>query len=343
MNLLQIFLTLSGVIIFLLWIDVARRQKFNAIHFIVFIWIGLWLLVFTFFPSVLNSLGSVFWLQRGADLLVYSAIIFLIYMALLTLRKSEEQSDMITEMIREMALENSSKSLFSSNIVFLVRTYNEWTVIWETVQSILDAWYSDVLIVDDGSKDDTYDQLKPLLNSHIVYLKHIKNRGAWSALETGFEYIRRYGKGEFICCFDADGQHSIKDIQKFLTVFEKHPKVQIVFGSRFIEKTNSNIPFLRRIILKLAIVFTFFLSHIKLSDAHNGFRVFRREALNQIHLTIGWMGYASELIDIIAAKRIPFKEVPVDIKYTDYSLSKWQKNSNAVNVALKFIWSKFFK
>jgi hypothetical protein len=38
-----------------------------------------------------------------------------------------------------------------------------------------------------------------------------------------------------------------------------------------------------------------------------------------------------------------YKEVPVNIKYTDYSLEKWQKNSNAIKIAIRFIWSKFFR
>ncbi len=49
--------------------------------------------------------------------------------------------------------------------------------------------------------------------------------------------------------FDADGQHKIEDMQGFLEYFEKDPKTDVVYGSRFIEKTNSNVPFFRRIIL----------------------------------------------------------------------------------------------
>jgi len=64
------------------------------------------------------------------------------------------------------------------------------------------------------------------------------------------------------------------------------------------------------------------LSHIKLTDAHNGYRVFRKEVLDNIHLSIDVMGYASELIDIIATKKINFLEVPVHILYTDYSIAK---------------------
>lgn len=259
------------------------------------------------------------------------------------MRKIEDQADNVTDLIREMAIENSSKMMLTSEVVFLVRAYNEWTVIKETLQQVFQAGYKEILLVDDGSRDSTFEEIQKLDLSNIVYLKHIKNRWAGAALETGFEYIRRYGQNKFVCCFDADGQHSTKDVEKFLSIFEKYPKTQVVFWSRFIEKTNSNIPFIRRVILKLAIVFTFFLSHIRLSDAHNGFRMFRREILNGIHLTIDSMWYASELIDIIAAKKIPFKEVPVDILYTDYSLSKGQKNSNALKVAVRFIWSKFFK
>jgi len=82
------------------------------------------------------------------------------------------------------------------------------------------------------------------------------------------------------------------------------------------------MPFFRKVILKLGILFTAFLSTIILTDAHNGFRVFRTKTLKNIHLTIPDMGYASELIDIISSKKIPYKEIPVTIKYTPYSLSK---------------------
>jgi len=55
------------------------------------------------------------------------------------------------------------------------------------------------------------------------------------------------------------------------------------------------------------------------------------------------MGHASEIVDIIAKEKIAYREVPVHIHYTEYSLSKGQKSSNAINILLKVIWSKFFK
>jgi len=342
MNLLQIFLTLSGVIILILAIDIAKKQKFNALHFLVFLWMWGWLLIFTFFPNALNTFGQFFGLQRWADLLVYSSIIFLIYFVLLLLSKHVENKDSITELIRELAMENSPKKEIKWKEVFVIPCYNEWPVIEKTIKNILKAWYENILVINDWSSDNSRQILEKFWDK-IILLNHLKNRGQGASLETWFEYLRRYWKIDYIITFDADGQHSLNDLEKFYKILDKNKKIDIVFGSRFAWNTNSNIPFSRRIILKLAILFTFFLSQIHLTDTHNWYRVFRRKILDKIKITIDWMGHASEIIDIVASKKIKYREVPVNIKYTDYSLAKWQSNSNAIKIALRFIWNKFFR
>jgi hypothetical protein len=72
--------------------------------------------------------------------------------------------------------------------------------------------------------------------------------------------------------------------------------------------------------LFLGSIFTFFISSIKLSDSHNGYRVIRRRVLDRMRLTMDGMEYASELIENIYKYKLKFKEVPVNILYTDYSL-----------------------
>ena len=342
MTLFQIFLVLSGIIILVLTIDISKKQKFNALHFLVFLIMWISLLIFTIFPNFLNSFGRFFGLQRWADLLVYSSIVFLIYFVLLLLNKHVENKDSITGLIRELAIENSPKKIIEWKEVFVIPCYNEAEVIEETLNNILENWYKNILVVNDGSKDNSRNILENFWDK-IILLNHLKNRGQWAALETWFEYLRRYWKVDYIVCFDADWQHSLEDLKKFEEVLDKNKDIDIVFGSRFKKWSNTNIPLSRKITLKLAILFTFFLSKIKLSDVHNGFRVFRRKILNDLKITIDWMGHASEIIDIIADKKIKFMEVPVDIKYTEYSLKKGQSNSNAINIALRFIWNKFFR
>ena len=342
MTLLQFFFIISWIIILILAIDISKKQKFNALHFLVFLGVGWWLLVFTFFPDILNKIWNIFWVARWADVLVYGSIIFLLYFVLLLLNKYIDNKENITWLIREIAIENSLKKIIKWKEVFVIPAYNEWPVINKTIKEILKKWFENILVINDWSKDNTRQILEDF-NDKIILLNHLKNRWQWAALETWFEYLRRFWKMDYVVCFDSDGQHSLKDLDKFYYVLDNKNKTDIVFGSRFSWNSKTKMPITRRIVLKLAIIFTFFLSQIKLTDTHNWYRVFRKNILNDLKITIDWMGHASELIDIVASKKIRFAEVPVDIIYTKYSLAKWQSNSNAIKIAIRFIWNKFFK
>lgn len=311
-------------------------------HFIVFFAVGSGLLVFSLFPSVLAGLWKLFWLQRGADLLVYSSIIFIFYFILLLLRKSEENMTHMTELVRELALSNATKKEIQWQEVFVIPSYNEAVVLEKTINEILKWWYKNIIIIDDGSSDGT-DYVLEKFGKKIVILKHFKNRGQWASLETWFEFVRRYAKVDYVITFDADWQHDIWDLKTFKKYLKVHPEVDILLGSRFLWSGKTKIPFLRKIVLKLWILFTFCLSKIRLSDTHNGFRIIKTQVLDDIRITIDGMWHASEILDIIASKKLQFREVPVTIRYTDYSLMKWQNTGNALHIARKFIWNKFFK
>ena len=342
MSLLQFFFIISGIIILILAVDISKKQKFNALHFLVFLWVWWGLLLFSFFPWVLTSIWTLFGVARGADVLVYTSIIFLLYFVLLLLSKHVENKDSITSLIRELALESSEKKSIKWQEVFLIRSYNEAEVVEDIIKSIFEAWYKNILIVDDGSNDWSRGLFEKYKDK-IFYIKHYKNRGAWAALETGFEYLRRYGDVEYIVTFDADWQHDVADFEKFLDEFKKDSSLWAILGSRFIKETNSNVPLVRKITLFLGRIFTSVVSWIYLTDAHNGYRAFTLETVQKIKLTIDSMAYASELLEEIKKKDIKFMEVPVNIKYTEYSLKKWQGSVNAVNIALRFIWNKFFR
>lgn len=104
MSLLQVFFVISWVIITILSYDIAKKQRFNALHFLVFLWVWGGLLVFTFFPNILDHIWNLFWIQRWADVLVYSSIIFLIYFVLLLLRKIERNHEDITKLVQEISI-----------------------------------------------------------------------------------------------------------------------------------------------------------------------------------------------------------------------------------------------
>ena len=342
MTLLQFFFIISWIIILILAIDISKKQKFNALHFLVFLGVGWWLLVFTFFPDILNKIWNIFWVARWADVLVYTSIIFLLYFVLLLLNKHLQNKDSLTDFIRELAIQNSIKKEIFWKEVFVIRVYNEGQVLKWVISEIINKGYENILIVNDWSTDNSKKILEDFGNK-IILINHLKNRWGWAALKTAFEYLKRYWDTEFIITFDSDWQHNLNDLWWFFKEFKKHNKLDIVLGSRFIKKTNSNVPFLRKVILFLWKIFTYFLSRIYLTDSHNWYRVFKSKILNKINIYMDWMEYASELIESINKNKLHYKEVPVNIKYTEYTLSKWQSNSNAINIALKFIWSKFFR
>lgn len=235
-------------------------------------------------------------------------------------------------------------------IVFLIRAFNESEIIEKVLISIIDFWYSNILIVDDWSTDNTDKVVWKIMqsnkNSKIIYLKHLFNRWWWASLETWFDFIREFWKSlwyKYVFTFDADWQHDVLDSEKFIAEMRKNNDLDIILWSRFIEKTNTNVPLFRRLILYIWTIFTYIISWINLTDSHNWYRFMKIWAVDKIRLTMDWMEYASELIELIKVNNLVYKEVPVNIRYTKYSLEKWQKSSNAINIALKMIWNKFFK
>jgi hypothetical protein len=342
MNLLQFLLIITWVIFFFFAIDSFQRKKLNLLHFIVFFWWSLLLLIFTLLPNLLNQFWSFFWLSRWADLIVYSSIIILFYLYFELLNSITRNKAKFTSLSRELTLQAKQWDLKDSTIAFVIPSYNEDERAIEVVKEVLDKWYW-VVYIDDWSKNYTYRKLKSeLFWNKIVFLRHAVNMWQWGALETWFEYLRRHWENiKYTVTYDSDWQHRLEDLPNFLKAFEKDPTLEIVLWSRFLWSAQ-NLPTMKKIILKLWIIFTLFFSWIKLSDTHNGYRVLSKSALEKIRISMNWMEHASEIIDIITEKKIKYAEVPIVILYTEYSMRKWQKISNAFKIAANMIYRKFF-
>jgi polyprenyl-phospho-N-acetylgalactosaminyl synthase len=84
------------------------------------------------------------------------------------------------------------------------------------------------------------------------------------------------------------------------------------------------------------------ISGVRLTDAHNGYRMMKREIIDDVHLTMDGMEYASELIDEIEKAGYHIYEVPVHIHYDSYTLAKGQRYGGALRIAFRMIYKKFF-
>jgi glycosyltransferase involved in cell wall biosynthesis len=227
-------------------------------------------------------------------------------------------------------MDNSIKK----HIFFVIPSFNEAKALPQVISKVHKVGYSNLIIIDDGSSDNTAD----VIPSNVTYLRHVVNRGQGAALRTGMEYALQQSECKYIVHFDSDGQHRIEDLPLFIKELETS-KYDIVLGSRFLKKSSRKlVPIKKRILLRGAIIFEWILTGVKLTDAHNGYRAMTKDAARKIDISMDQFEHATEIIEIIGTNKLRFTEVPVHIDYTDYAMQKGQRISNSIRIALRMIF-----
>jgi polyprenyl-phospho-N-acetylgalactosaminyl synthase len=223
-----------------------------------------------------------------------------------------------------------------AHVYVVVPAYNEAAAVFGVVDELRRA-YPNVIVVDDGSRDATADEAR---RAGAIVLRHVLNRGQGAALQTGIDYGLRRG-GEVIVTFDADGQHRVEDIDHLLAALET-TEADLAIGSRFLDQ-QSNVPARRRLVLRVATRFMRITSGVPLTDAHNGLRALRRPAAQKIRITLDGMAHASEIVDQIRYQHLKVTEVPVVIRYSEYSMSKGQSGLAAFRIAFDYLFKRLFR
>ncbi len=219
----------------------------------------------------------------------------------------------------------------------VIPAFNEQAAVGDVVRRVR-PFAGEVVVVDDGSADGTY---AAAAEAGAVTLRHAVNRGYGAALVTGSQYALEHGASTIVH-FDADGQFEETDIPRLAAALTPGSK-SAALGSRFLG-TAVGLPKLRRVTLKLAILFTWAVSGVRLTDAHNGFRAFTKEAWREFRLRQDRMAFSSELVDELVRTGTSFVEVPVTVKYTEYSKRGSKQGSlPAVRIVKDIFLGKFIR
>ncbi len=222
------------------------------------------------------------------------------------------------------------------SVFVVVPAFNEGSAVGGVVRRLRTRGYT-VVVVDDGSSDSTGEQAR---SAGAIVLRHSMNIGQGGALQTGIAFSVRSG-ARLICTFDADGQHAEDDIARVAAaLIEKD--VDVVLGSRFLGEAHG-ISRSRRVLLKAAVLFTRLHSGLKLTDAHNGLRMFRADAAARLALRQMGMAHASEIIDQIALHKFKYCEAPVTVNYTGYSKHKGQNSLGSIRIVADLVIGRFVK
>lgn len=210
-------------------------------------------------------------------------------------------------------------------VLIIIPAFNEEPTIGRVLRGLFEQGWKEVVVIDDGSTDATGEIAK---REGAVVLRHAINRGQGAALETGNEYARRVG-ADIVAHFDADDQLNPADIAPALALMQKN-NLDVVLGSRFLDNRTS-MPWLkRRIILPASRWINFVFTGVLLTDAHNGFRVLSRRALEKIVITQNGMAHNSEIIAELKEQGLRFAEHPVAVRYFEFG--------QGFGGGLKIIW-----
>ncbi|ANI91396.1 glycosyltransferase family 2 protein [Dietzia timorensis] len=217
------------------------------------------------------------------------------------------------------------------DVWLVVPCFNEGTVIEDVLRGARET-FPNIVAVDDGSADDSAAAIHAA-GAHLV--QHPVNLGQGAAIQTGVEYARAQPGAQYFVTFDADGQHQVKDVLAMVERLRTEP-LDIVVGTRFgrdrDDSGDDQVPLIKRIVLKTVVLLSPRTRRLGLTDAHNGLRVFNRTVAEGLNLRMNGMSHASEFVALMDSEGWRVGEQPVDILYTEYSMSKGQSLLNGVNI-----------
>lgn len=212
----------------------------------------------------------------------------------------------------------------------VIPAYNEASRIGGTLFGVRP--YADgVIVVDDDSGDDTATVAR---SAGVTVLRHAINRGQGAALRTGTDAALRLG-ADIIVHVDADGQHDPSLIPMLVQPI-KEGRADVVFGSRFLGLLPRDMPWSRRVLLRVARTFNSLVMGIprRVTDPQSGMRAMTREAALIVDFHQDRMAHCSEILRLVTRSRLRWREVPIRVRYTAESLAKGQRSADA----LKIVW-----
>lgn len=223
-----------------------------------------------------------------------------------------------------------------NDVLIIMPAYNEETTIGTVIKDLKNSGYKKILVIDDGSKDNTYEIASGL---GVYTARHILNRGLGSALATGLE-IAQILDFDMVVTFDADGQHKVGDIIKLIEPLKKN-EADVAIGSRMSSITM--MPKARLLYNAIANLITFIFYGYSSADTQSGLRAFNKRAYKLVDISSSKMECSSEIIYKIRKSGLKLKQVKIEPIYTDYSLSKGQSLFMGVKTFFRLIVDRLLK
>ena len=170
------------------------------------------------------------------------------------------------------------KNIYNMKVLIVVSNYNEEKAIYDTIQDLKNnsAIKADILVIDNFSSDNSIEIIKEL---GIDYLIHpVNSGGSAGVIKTAFFYAW-YHNYHYYCHMDGDNQHSAAELTKILNPLIENSELDIIVGSRFIERQGFQSLFFRRQGIMMFSKVISLITGNQFTDITSGFRAYNRKAI----------------------------------------------------------------
>jgi len=218
----------------------------------------------------------------------------------------------------------------------VIPCYNEASTVLTLIDRVLDSpWVAEVIVVDDGSTDDTAARLTEITDGRVCVISHAVNRGKGAALRTGFATAT----ADYVVVQDADLEYDPAEYGELLGPLEAG-LADVVYGSRFVSSRPHRVLYFwhslgNRFLTLLSNMFT----DLNLTDMETCYKAFRREVIQSIEIEEDRFGFEPEVTAKVANKRWRVFEVGISYSGRTYDEGKkigWRDGLRAVWCIIKY-------
>jgi glycosyltransferase involved in cell wall biosynthesis len=224
-------------------------------------------------------------------------------------------------------------------VSIIIPVYNEENTIMSAISKVIATKLGhikkEIIVIDDGSTDQTWKKIKGIKNKEVHSIRFINNYGKGAAIRAGLKHIT----GEVVIIQDADLEYNPTEYPMLLKPIIED-KAEVVFGSRFVSGQSRRVMyFWHSVGNSLLTLMSNMLTNINLTDMETGYKIFTSEIAENLNIEENRFGFEPEFTAKVAKMNCRIYEVGISYSgrsYEDGKKINWKDGLWAIWCLLKY-------